>query len=138
MLVVLAILSLCMAVAGPSLRNALGARSIDNSVAELAGLLREARAAAMLNGADASVHLDLESRLVSASWGARTLALPPNTTIEVLSAREELVTAATPSFRFFPDGSATGGTIRMRTPTLARTIAIDWLTGRVERDAVDR
>jgi general secretion pathway protein H len=92
----------------------------------------------MLDGAEASVHLDLESRQVSASWDARTLALPPNATIEVLSARDELVTAAKPSFRFFPDGSATGGTIRMRTPALARTIAVDWLTGRVQRDVVDR
>ena len=37
-------------------------------------------------------------------------------------------------FRFFPDGSASGGTIRLRQGRRTAVIAIDWLTGRVRVD----
>jgi type II secretion system protein H len=40
----------------------------------------------------------------------------------------------TPPIRFFPDGTATAGTILLRHGQRAATITVDWLTGRVRRD----
>ena len=133
MLVVLAVLALCMGVAGPSLRDRSGARVLDATVHQISALLRAARSEAILSSADASVGLDLEARRMNASWTAHDISIPETVQIEVLTAREELTTATTPTFRFFPDGSATGGTIRLSTPATARAISIDWLTGRITR-----
>jgi general secretion pathway protein H len=36
--------------------------------------------------------------------------------------------------RFFADGTATGGTIRLWHGARSATITVDWLTGRVRRD----
>jgi general secretion pathway protein H len=134
MLVVLAILGLCVGIAGPSLRDSSGNRSLDNSVRQISGLLRATRSEAVLSGADAVVEIDLEAMQVSASWTAQKIEIPLKVAIDVLTAHEELLVVAKPSFRFFPDGSATGGTIRLRTPETTLAIRIDWLTGRIARD----
>jgi general secretion pathway protein H len=132
MLVVLAILSLAVAWAAPALRDGSGRRALRASAGEIAAYLREARTAALLSGSDSMVALDLAGRRISGSWGADALALPADGEIAVLTAREELVRTGAPSFRFFADGGATGGAIRLTRNRIEERVAIDWLTGRIE------
>lgn len=133
MLVVLTITGLVMGLAVPALQSSLGRRGIDRSVTQLAALLREARSQAILSGSEAVVSLDISAKRAFPSWPGRDVGLGEPEAIEVTSAREELVTEAIPSFRFFPEGSATGGHIRLRYAGAEHRIAVDWLTGRVTR-----
>ncbi len=138
MLVVLAITGLMIGIAAPALRDVTGRRALERSAAEIAAYLRDARAEAVLSGSDAVISLDLERRRVSASWPKPELEISREMTVKVTSAREELVSAGVPSFRFFADGSATGGAILLRSTDLESRIAVDWLTGRVERETGKR
>jgi general secretion pathway protein H len=55
----------------------------------------------------------------------RTLALGLDT------ARSELLDAASGQIRFFPDGSSTGGRIRLTMQGQHAAVEVDWLTGQV-------
>ena len=131
-LVVLAITALVVAVAAPALRDPSGRRTLDRNVVEIASLLRAARSEAVRAGAEAVVTVDVADRTVLTSWSADTVVFSPSVAVQVTGAREELLSPATPSVRFFPDGSATGGEIRLDSSGYKVRIAVDWLTGRVE------
>ena len=47
------------------------------------------------------------------------------------TARSELVDAARGQIRFFPDGSSTGGRIRLAMRAQRAQVTVDWLTGQV-------
>jgi general secretion pathway protein H len=47
------------------------------------------------------------------------------------TARSELVDAARGQIRFFPDGSSTGGRIRLTMDAQGAQVTVDWLTGQV-------
>lgn len=138
MLVVLAITGLMIGLSAPALRDVSGRRSLERGATEIAAYLRDARVQAVLSGSDTVVSLDLERRLVTASWPKPGLELPEGVTIKVTSAREEMVSAVVPSVRFFADGSATGGHILLQSSDLETRIAVDWLTGRVQRETGTR
>ncbi len=135
MLVVLAIVALTLAIAAPVLRDVSSKRSVVSSAREVAALLRSARAEAILSGSDARVSIDLARKEAAASWDGERVAFPPSSDIAVHTTRDELASASNASFRFFPDGSATGGSIRLTAGGQSQRIAIDWLTGRVDRAA---
>jgi general secretion pathway protein H len=132
MLVVLAILSLCLALAAPKLANT-DAREMEWAGRELAALLREARTRAIFSGADAVVDVDLRARRVAAGWTNRAVGIPKAAGIRVLTAEEEVVKAGDAPFRFFADGSATGGKIELTRERASVVVTVDWLTGRVDR-----
>jgi general secretion pathway protein H len=133
MLVVLAIVGLCIAIAAPAVRNVSSGGSVASSAKELAALLRAARAEAILSGSATSVTIDLVGKRAAASWDSDVVAIPPAAVVTVRSAREESANAALPGFRFFADGSGTGGSVRLQSDRVSQLIAIDWLTGRVDR-----
>jgi len=133
MLVVVAILGFATALAAPSLRDASGERALRHTASEVATLLREARAEALLSGSDSVVSVDLDAKVVSASWKDRQVILPPGVSAAVLTAREELVATGQPAFRFYADGSATGGAFRLALQEAQWLVSVDWLTGRIER-----
>jgi general secretion pathway protein H len=47
------------------------------------------------------------------------------------TARSELVDAASGQIRFYPDGSSTGGRIRLTMQNQHAEVVVDWLTGQV-------
>jgi general secretion pathway protein H len=138
MLVVLVILGVMAAIAGPALRDPSGRRELDRAAADIAALFREARAEALLSGTESFVAADLKSREISASWTERRLALPQQASVAVLTASEELIETGKPSLRFFADGGATGGAVRLRLKESEALISVDWLTGKVERSGAGR
>ena len=49
----------------------------------------------------------------------------------VRSLPPSVVLTAAPAIRFAPDGSSSGGTLRLANDTEARVLRVDWLTGSV-------
>jgi general secretion pathway protein H len=133
MLVVLAVLGLVTALAAPALRDTTGERALDRTAREIALLLREARAEALSSGSDTLVFVDLEESRISPTWRGDSVRVPEDIATGVITAREELVPTGRPALRFFGDGSATGGAIRLTAQDVEMLISVDWLTGRVER-----
>ncbi|MFY9294329.1 MAG: prepilin-type N-terminal cleavage/methylation domain-containing protein [Methylorubrum rhodinum] len=129
MLVVLAVLGLVAGLAIPAIGTMLPGRRLDQTAAALAGELTRLRAQARGSGAPASLTFVPERGLfVSTRPGAAPIAAG-GVAVEVL--RSEASRAERGEIRFFPDGSATGGAIRLVGAAGRRTLAISSLTGRV-------
>ncbi len=133
MLVVLAILAL-LATAMPGLGGGLfgggGAQAQEAAVRSVMGELRRARAEAIRTAEPVAVAFDpLTLRFGREGHAAR---LPEGTLLTLETAAEAAV-GADPAIRFFPDGTATGGTVALALAGRQTRIEVRWLTGAIRR-----
>src|SRR3546814_693905 len=107
-----------------------------NATKTLAAQLRYTRAAAIHTGEPRVLALDVDA----ANWhtGQREGDLPGKPTLDVLTAAQEQVRAGEARFRFFPDGSSTGGSITLSKGNAQWRIDVLWLTGAIHIGPVDR
>jgi general secretion pathway protein H len=127
LLVVLAVIALALTLAPPLARRS-PATETRAAAVQAADLLRETRTSAVREGAAREVTLELAAgRLLAAD---SILDLPDG--VE-LGFRDPRGKASGPTARilFLADGSASGGTVELRTDELRIEIAVDWVTGRV-------
>lgn len=118
MIVVLAILGLVLGLVltrGPMHSARLDAEA---AARELASALRLARGRAIAEDRPVSVVLASKRFQVD---GLAAHGVPA-----------DVVLAGDAAIRFAPDGSSSGGTIAVETPTSSVTIVVNWLTGRVD------
>jgi general secretion pathway protein H len=121
LLMVLAILSLVIVTVWPNL-----ARTDRSDMAlaqgKILGALRAAQAKAIGQNRDTSVEIDVAERFVN------TEALPKSVALKVtFGGASTLQNLAV--FKFFPDGTSTGGEVELRGPNETRLITVNWLTG---------
>ncbi len=130
MLVALSLLALAVGLAAPRL-GVLPASSLVAADADaVAALLRRARLEAVSGNRMISVAFDVEQRSIAAAgrtiqlnqahvWTLRTgAALQPN------NRQGRMI--------FYPDGSASGGQLRIARDDRAALVRVDWLSGRIE------
>jgi len=128
MLVVLAILGLIAAVTLPALGTPSDGVRLRAVTSDLVAALRLTRAAAITAHNDMALVLDLEARTLQ-SPAVPQKRLPPELTAEMVIAEPERITPSRGAFRFFPDGSSTGGDIRLHLAGREARICVSWLTG---------
>lgn len=110
-----------------------------NSATQVASLLREIRARAGNANRPQRMIADVElNRLWAAADTAETagrvVAVPRGFRISLITTRAEVLSSARGAIVFFPDGSSTGGGVRLqpvRSQADTIDVAVDWLTGRV-------
>lgn len=133
LLVVLAIMGLLLGLASPRFHNIVPGFELQSSARELAAALRETRGQALERGDPAVLVLDLAGRRYGLGGGSQSKELPRDIVLEAMTAAEDISEETRRArFRFFPDGSATGGRITLSRGERQYRIDIDWLTGRVE------
>jgi general secretion pathway protein H len=128
MLVVLAIVGVVAAVALPALTTPSDGVRLRALVSDVVGALRVTRAAAVTGGTEMALVLDLEARTLSSpafpeKWFGSDVAA------EMVIAEPERVTPSRGAFRFFPDGSSTGGDINFRLHDREAHVCVSWVTG---------
>jgi general secretion pathway protein H len=130
-LVVLAILAVAATLAWPQTQSA---RTVDLEVAAdtLSARLTEARTRAIARAASVNVDFDPTARRYIIGDDKRVVQLPPDLALTLTMARSELSAAGLARLTFMPDGSATGGTIRLARGPRRIDILVSWLTGGVE------
>ena len=130
MLVVLAIIAaasvLAMAAFGDGLR---GAR-LQAAAKEVAAQLRFTRAVAIASGVPQDFVIDPRARAWRAPNG-RQGRLPDTGELVFTGARDLGPTAGEGAVRFFPDGAATGGRVRLAANGGGWDVDVAWLTGEV-------
>jgi general secretion pathway protein H len=131
-LVTLAILALVAGLTAPSLVRGVETARFNAAVREVAAALRGTRVAAMSRQEEALFTIDVEMHELSAAGESRHLDVPAGTEITLLTADIERQSDSSGAIRFFPDGSATGGTVALAFRTRHATVEVDWLTGHVE------
>lgn len=129
-LVSFAVLGLMLAVtpmAYHKVHEALGYRA---AVTDLTSTLKLGRTTAILGGRPVEVSLNLGSHSVHMP-GQKPMHIASNIRLDVQAVvRTDEQGQPTPVFRFYPDGSASGGTITLTSSGGRSTrIELDWLTG---------
>ena len=97
---------------------------------EVAAQLRFTRAAAISSGQPQEFRIDPHARSWSAAKG-RHGSLPGEGEVEFTGARQVQAEEGKGAVRFFPDGAATGGRIRLQANGGGWDVDVGWLTGDV-------
>lgn len=105
-------------------------RQLREGAREIAAQLQYTRGVAMVQGEQQLFELDVDDGRWLAP-GNRSGRLPGQLEVAVLSAAGESADAAIAGIRFFPDGSSTGGVVRLSSGESVWRIEVAWLTGAV-------
>jgi general secretion pathway protein H len=133
MLAALAIVALATALAMPLAMRPSDALRLDAAAQDLVAALRLTRAAAIARNADAALTINVERRTF-ASPAVPASALPADLSVKLKIAEPERARSQG-GFRFFPDGSSTGGDMLLALRGKEVKICVDWLTGIARRAA---
>ena len=131
LLVVLGIMALMLALLPPFLPTVLDGQKVKAAARELAAGLRGARGQAVATQKEIALELDVEAKRYAVGERVRTLDLPRDTNISLRTTFTEQLSTHSGSIRFYPDGSATGGTISLARGSSSFVVEVAWLTGRV-------
>ena len=119
-IVVLVILGLALTIVAGFIPRRNTTLELAMAAERVASTLRLARARAITQGRPVIVAASADGRALAVDGVAQ--AVPPSVAVTM---------AGPPAIRFAPDGSASGGAIRVQVPGRARLVRVDWLTGRV-------
>jgi len=132
LLVVMALMGLLTALISPRVQSALPGFELRTAARELAAAFRETRAEAVRRGEPTVLTLEIDSgryRVPGAETAAR---LPAGLKVDALvAARDVAADKSRARYRFYPDGTATGGQVTLARGDAAYRVDIDWMTGRV-------
>jgi general secretion pathway protein H len=131
LLVVLAIIGLMAVIAAPRFASALPGSELKAGSRLLVAGLREARSKAVSLNRQVPFILNGGANRYYIGKDGRGETLPKNLGITLLTGSSEITGANQGSIRFFPDGSSTGGWIKLAGKGGKRSIEVDWLTGRI-------
>ncbi|MGO8866276.1 MAG: type II secretion system protein [Alphaproteobacteria bacterium] len=131
LLVVLAILAGLLYLVVPRLSARGGAIALHAAAADLAAELRLVRSAAIATDDAKILIVDPKHNRFAAEGDVPFHFVPRDVRMTVLTAESELLPDGTPSIRFFPDGSSTGGGVELAGWNATVVVAVDWLTGQV-------
>jgi|SRR5581483_603818 len=131
MLAVLTILALGVSFAMPLVSGRSDGLRLETAASELAGALRATRSAAIVGNAAATLLVDVNRRTFeSVAVSRRPFAEDIDAKLTFASGiRTDFSDGG---FRFFPDGSSTGGDVTLSLHGKQTKLCVDWLTGGVQ------
>ena len=129
---VLAIAALLLAVVPPLFSAALPGVELKAAARRVASGLRLAREEAIRTGRDAAFVLDVDERAFRIDGPYRLTRLPKGLDLELEAAETEMRGEGVGGVRFFPDGTSTGGRVRVARGDSGYLVGVHWLTGRIE------
>ncbi len=131
LLVTLVIASIVIVTVPPLFINSVSGAEVRSAAHRLSTALRTTRSIAISRKQDAALLLDLEHRRYQITSGAKKIQLDKDIALTLTTAESETTDKTRGSIRFFPDGSSTGGQIKIAGEKQTYTLDVDWLTGRV-------
>lgn len=130
-MVVLGVMALAMVLVAPNLAGLLQRLELASATQEVAGALRFTRSRAVGSGRPADFWLDVKNRKYRAADESRVRQLADSVRVHLTTADVQTAGGSAGYIRFFPDGSSTGGQVRIESETGARRVEVNWLTGLV-------
>lgn len=129
LLVVLLILGAVASLAMPTLRAALPSLRLASQVREIVAALRQCQRQSIESGQETEAVVDLTAKTITSCDGI-SLRIDPRAAIELTSVTTEARGANAGRMRFFPDGTSTGGRIRLTYGSRHYDVTVDWIMGR--------
>lgn len=99
---------------------------------DLVSALRYARGQALISRKQATIEMDLNENTYTVSGKDKVFTIPEKISVTVVTAQEELNGKGLANIRFFPDGSSTGGRVKLERDGINWQIDINWLTGQID------
>jgi general secretion pathway protein H len=134
MLLVLVVLALVAAMTTARFGASNATENLQGTAQEIASRYRAARSGAVRGGNDQIVLIDLAERVMTGGDRA-PLHIPPAFSILAETSATERPSPSVAAVRFLPNGSSTGGMVRLASVSEAYEIRINWFTGRVSVEA---
>ena len=134
LVVALAVAALVLAIAVPMLSGTSARAQFRASAHEVAAALRETRSRAITSGRSAALIIDVEHGVYRGDASATPHWLPKGIHLVLTTTTQERRSEGSGAIRFFPDGSSTGGGVRLMEDDKRYDVLVDWLTGRVSLD----
>jgi general secretion pathway protein H len=131
LLVVLAIATLLLAVVPPMISNVVSSAQVKSATRLLAAGLKTARNKAISTQQEVTLAVNVENNSFSLLEKNKQLNLPDDSSIVLSTAKSEQLSDTEGAFRFFSDGSSTGGRIKLTHDPFEYFVDINWLTGKV-------
>ncbi len=131
LIVVLFIVVLGFAAIGINLSSGNEATELKVAARDMASALRYTKSLAQLSHQETTLTIDFEENSYTVSGRDKVYEIPQTIDTTMHTGQNEL-TDGTGSIRFFPDGSSSGGWIKLERGKMAWRIDINWLTGQVE------
>lgn len=132
LLLVLVVVIMGFSVIGLNISSGNDATEHQSTARDLVSALRFAKGQALISHKETTVDLDLNENTYTVSDRDKVFAIPDNIALTVVTAQEEMTGKGLASIRFFPDGSSSGGRIKLERNAVTWQIDINWLTGQVE------
>lgn len=132
LLIALVLLVAALALAPPYFNKGLTTAKFKSSVRLVAAGLRSAQSQAIARNQEKLFILDVEKRQFSIGAESPPTKLPSSLTLTLKTAESEQISDSEGGIRFFPDGSSTGGAITVASDTASLSLAVDWITGKVD------
>jgi len=130
-LVVLFILTLVIAIVPPFFPKAIASSNVKSAARELASQLKQAQNLAINKQKETVLSLNIEQNHYTLGEKKTNLKLPKEAKLSLVTARSEQLSDNEGRIRFFPDGSSTGGQIKLSYINKDYVIDVHWLTGKV-------
>jgi general secretion pathway protein H len=133
LLLVVSILALVAAVAAPLLTAPSDSVRLRSTAQQIVAALGLARAGAIARNGEVGIVIDAKNRTIHR--GGRDEPFPPDILVRLTIAESQRESPTRGGFRFFPDGSSTGGSILLSLRGRELSLCVDWLTGKAGRGA---
>jgi general secretion pathway protein H len=130
LLVVLVILGLTVTLAVPMFARAMPGVEAKAAARDVAAMLRAAHSLAIVANREVTVAVDIDRRTVELT-GARSRTIGKGIGIGLFTAAEELIDRGAGRIRFYPDGTSTGGRVRLSAGQRNYDVIVNWISGSV-------
>jgi general secretion pathway protein H len=131
LMIVLVVAGLMLAVVPPILSRGVSASTLNAAASEIAAAMRAARAQAISHQRETLLTMDVAKRQYRISNKRKTEAINRAIKVKLDTVKSEQLSDNVGRFRFFPDGSATGGQVTLSGGKKKAVVDLNWLTGRV-------
>lgn len=131
-MVVLVIMALILVIVPPYLPNVMASIHVKSAARELAASLKHARSQAIDHQRETTLIVNVDERNYTLNKKLKTLTLPIDASLSLITAKSEQLSESEGQVRFFPDGSSTGGQVKLAYKDQEYLIDVHWLTGRVK------
>lgn len=130
-MLVLFIVILGFAAIGLNISSGNDATEHQSVARDLVSALRFAKGQALISHEETTVNLDLNENTYTVSDRDKVFTIPETIALTVVTAQDEMEGKGLANIRFFPDGSSSGGRIKLEKNAVTWQIDINWLTGQI-------
>ncbi len=131
LIVALFLAALLVGLVPPLLSRGVSATGVRADGRTLAATLRSARSQAVTRHTETMVAVNTRTATYKISDRSKLWKIGRGIKVKTVGARSEQTSAGVQRFRFYPDGSASGGQITLSGAKQKVVVDLNWLTGRV-------